>query len=149
MDGSITINAKTIIFCFIDLLRSHSVCVYRFIRYWLRVLSMFHSFNDNVGSLAFVKGKSMQPTLNPSGEKSLLKSDVLYVNKWIVKKNKYTRGAVYLFTYSFVLLCDDEWVMMSYFYRSPTEPDKLYIKRLIAIEGDLIRTDNNHLVCII
>ena len=69
---------------------------------------MFRSFNDNVGSLAFVKGKSMQPTLNPSGEKSLLKSDVLYVNKWIVKKNKNTRGAVYLFTYSFVLLHDDE-----------------------------------------
>ena len=52
--------------------------------------------NDLVGGPASVHGRSMQPTLNPSGSMS---NDLVLVDKLSIRLFKYSRGDVVLFRY--------------------------------------------------
>ncbi|KAH0612632.1 uncharacterized protein H6S33_009012 [Morchella sextelata] len=66
---------------------------------------------EHVASLETVRGRSMSPTL---------KDDLILVQRWRVVENL-RRGQVVL-------------------YRSPMEPEKVVIKRVVGLEGDVIRT---------
>lgn len=73
---------------------------------------------DNVGCFVHVEGRSMCPTLNPSGSRM---NDWLLLNKLNAKDcSNYKRGDVVIF-------------------RSPLDPDKILVKRLVAKPGDWLR----------
>lgn len=76
------------------------------------------TFCDLVGSVARVDGVSMQPTLNPASERP---RDWIFVNTWNSRFYEYSRGEV---------VC----------LYSPREPKQRLIKRVIAFEGDVVRT---------
>ncbi|KAH7435801.1 hypothetical protein KP509_06G080300 [Ceratopteris richardii] len=85
------------------------------------------TFTDIVGNFATIQGNSMQPTLQ-QGHKdfiSLLKGDVVFYEKISAPAYKYCRGDV-------VVL------------RSPTDPDQLMVKRLIAMQGDWVNVPGSH-----
>ncbi|KAL9960131.1 hypothetical protein ACROYT_G033540 [Oculina patagonica] len=104
--------------------------VYQRVRPYLRVLGMFTkgfviglpvvvTFVENVGSVKGVFGISMQPTLNPNPR---LSSDIVLVNCWAVRQFEgINRGDV-------VTLID------------PTDPGGVLIKRVIALEGDHVKS---------
>lgn len=106
--------------------------VYQRVRPYINVLGMFTrgfvigvpvviTFVDYVGSVKGVTGISMQPTLNPNPRHS---SDVVLVNSWAVRRFEgINRGDI-------VTLTD------------PTDPDAALIKRVIALEGDRVRSIN-------
>ncbi|XP_064200891.1 mitochondrial inner membrane protease subunit 2 isoform X2 [Anguilla rostrata] len=73
---------------------------------------------DRLAYVARVEGASMQPSLNPEGGTS---SDVVLLNRWSVRNYRVQRGDIVS-----VL--------------SPKNPQQKIIKRVIALEGDLIRT---------
>ncbi|KAK9805707.1 hypothetical protein WJX73_000468 [Symbiochloris irregularis] len=74
-------------------------------------------FNDVIAGPFLIAGSSMQPTLNPKSEDPSASDDVVLVQKWTVRLQRYCRGDV-------VVL------------RSPTEPDIYIVKRIIGLEGD-------------
>ncbi|KAH7435803.1 hypothetical protein KP509_06G080300 [Ceratopteris richardii] len=89
------------------------------------------TFTDIVGNFATIQGNSMQPTLQ-QGHKdfiSLLKGDVVFYEKISAPAYKYCRGDV---------------VVLSFFCRSPTDPDQLMVKRLIAMQGDWVNVPGSH-----
>ncbi|XP_033982884.1 mitochondrial inner membrane protease subunit 2 [Trematomus bernacchii] len=73
---------------------------------------------DRLASVTLVTGRSMQPSLNPEGGSNC---DVVLLNKWSVRNYEVQRGDVVT-------------VM------SPKNPQDEIIKRVIGLEGDLIRT---------
>ncbi|XP_061630948.1 mitochondrial inner membrane protease subunit 2 isoform X1 [Phyllopteryx taeniolatus] len=73
---------------------------------------------DRLAYVARVEGSSMQPFLNPEGASE---GDVVLLNRWSVRKYHVQRG-------------DIVSVM------SPRNPEQKIIKRVIALEGDFIRT---------
>ncbi|KAM4618972.1 mitochondrial inner membrane protease subunit 2 [Polymixia lowei] len=73
---------------------------------------------DRFAYVARVEGASMQPSLNPDG---VSESDVVLLNRWSVRNYQVQRGDVVS-----VL--------------SPRNPQQKIIKRVIALEGDCIRT---------
>ncbi|XP_068212207.1 mitochondrial inner membrane protease subunit 2 isoform X2 [Palaemon carinicauda] len=75
------------------------------------------TFVDCFGYVAKVEGISMQPALNPGNGKS----DFVFLNRWSSRSFSYSRGD-----------------MVSLI--SPKDPGQKIIKRIIALEGDLIRT---------
>lgn len=75
------------------------------------------AFNGVIGSVAVVKGRSMQPTLNP--EDSRFRDRVILDKASVQLFHRYKRGQV---------------VVLS----SPEEKDTYLIKRLIGIEGDWV-----------
>ncbi|XP_020626488.1 mitochondrial inner membrane protease subunit 2-like [Orbicella faveolata] len=106
--------------------------VYQRFRPYLNVLGMFTrgfviglpivvTFVENVGSVKGVLGISMQPTLNPNPH---LSSDKVVVNCWAVRQFEgINRGDI-------VTLID------------PTDPGGVLIKRVIALEGDHVKSLN-------
>ncbi|KAL3852851.1 hypothetical protein ACJMK2_016464 [Sinanodonta woodiana] len=74
---------------------------------------------DLFGYVAKVEGASMQPVLNPDTEKR----DYVYLNKWAAHSYRFERGEI-------VSLL------------SPFNPDQTLIKRIIGLEGDVIRPIN-------
>lgn len=80
------------------------------------------TFWDCVGSIAKVEGPSMQPVLNPNLNEG--KEDTVYLNAWSAKPNQYQRGEIVAFI-------------------SPNDPDEAFIKRIIGLEGDYVRTVKN------
>ncbi|CAM9283910.1 unnamed protein product [Discosporangium mesarthrocarpum] len=80
------------------------------------------AFTDLIGSVSTVRGRSMQPTLNPGAETGDDGSfDVVWQNKWKIRfGNDYSRGSVVVF-------------------RNPYNPDERMVKRLIAVGGDWVR----------
>mmetsp|Transcript_32191 Transcript_32191/g.52013 ORF Transcript_32191/g.52013 Transcript_32191/m.52013 type:complete len:165 (+) Transcript_32191:966-1460(+) len=72
---------------------------------------------DNVLIFRQVQGSSMQPTFNPDVSKY---PDVVFIEKVSLWRYRYVRGDV---------VC---------FY-APDNPNRLHVKRLIALEGDYIR----------
>lgn len=56
--------------------------------------------NDLIGGPASVHGRSMQPTLNPSG---LAANDLVLVDKLSIRLYKYSRGDVVLFRYGTIV----------------------------------------------
>lgn len=73
---------------------------------------------DRLAYVARVDGASMQPSLNPEGVST---SDVVLLNRWSVRNYRVQRGDIVS-----VL--------------SPKNPQQKIIKRVIAIEGDFIKT---------
>ncbi|XP_075392624.1 mitochondrial inner membrane protease subunit 2-like isoform X3 [Tenrec ecaudatus] len=76
------------------------------------------TFLDSVACVARVEGASMQPSLNPGGSQS---SDVVLLNHWRVRNLHVRRGDVVSLV-------------------SPRNPGQKIIKRVIALEGDVVRT---------
>ncbi|XP_064632074.1 mitochondrial inner membrane protease subunit 2-like isoform X2 [Lineus longissimus] len=74
---------------------------------------------DVVGYIAKVEGSSMQPVLNPNND--IRNVDYVLLNKWGVRNYRFKRGEVISL-------------------RSPSNPEQRLIKRIIALEGDTVRT---------
>ncbi|XP_055329042.1 mitochondrial inner membrane protease subunit 2-like [Paramacrobiotus metropolitanus] len=75
------------------------------------------TFLDNVGCLARVQGSSMLPTLQ--GDQTA--RDYIWLNALAVRNFIVNRGDIVAFT-------------------SPSDPSRILIKRVIALEGDTVRT---------
>ncbi|XP_011728682.1 mitochondrial inner membrane protease subunit 2 isoform X4 [Macaca nemestrina] len=78
------------------------------------------TFLDRVACVARVEGASMQPSLNPGGSQS---SDVVLLNHWKVRNFEVHRGDIVSLV-------------------SPKNPEQKIIKRVIALEGDIVRRVN-------
>ncbi|XP_045648786.1 mitochondrial inner membrane protease subunit 2 isoform X3 [Ursus americanus] len=76
------------------------------------------TFLDRVACVARVEGASMQPSLNPGGSQS---SDVVLLNHWKVRNFEVQRGDIVSLV-------------------SPKNPEQKIIKRVIALEGDIVKT---------
>lgn len=74
---------------------------------------------DVFGYVAKVEGASMQPCLNPHDKYTNV--DYVFLNRWQARHFKFQRGEV---------------VSLS----SPNNPDQKIIKRIIALEGDTVKT---------
>ncbi|XP_060052412.1 mitochondrial inner membrane protease subunit 2 isoform X2 [Erinaceus europaeus] len=75
------------------------------------------TFLDRVACVARVEGSSMQPSLNPGGSQS---SDVVLLNHWKVRNFEVQRGDIVSLV-------------------SPKNPEQKIIKRVIALEGDIVK----------
>ncbi|XP_054042935.1 mitochondrial inner membrane protease subunit 2 isoform X1 [Rissa tridactyla] len=76
------------------------------------------TFLDRVACVARVEGASMQPSLNPGGRQA---SDVVLLNHWSIRNYDVQRGDIVSLV-------------------SPRNPEQKIIKRVIALEGDIIKT---------
>ncbi|KAG6110977.1 hypothetical protein E4U31_005087 [Claviceps sp. LM219 group G6] len=83
---------------------------------WLPIITCVHLY---VAEITFINGPSMYPFLNEDKDKTLWR-DVVLNYKWSPQKDL-QRGMV-------VTL------------RSPTNPESVVIKRVVALEGDVIKT---------
>ncbi|XP_041569712.1 mitochondrial inner membrane protease subunit 2 isoform X11 [Taeniopygia guttata] len=75
------------------------------------------TFLDRVACVARVEGASMQPSLNPGGREA---SDVVLLNHWSIRNYDVQRGDIVSLV-------------------SPRNPEQKIIKRVIALEGDIIK----------
>ncbi|XP_036753307.2 mitochondrial inner membrane protease subunit 2 isoform X2 [Manis pentadactyla] len=75
------------------------------------------TFLDRVACVARVEGASMQPSLNPGGSQT---SDVVLLNHWKVRNFEVQRGDIVSLV-------------------SPKNPEQKIIKRVIALEGDIVK----------
>lgn len=83
---------------------------------WVPVL---YCFTQHVAMPYQVRGFSMSPTFNPGT--ATLSKDVVLIYKWGMKNpNSIKRGDVVMF-------------------RSPSDPEKLVIKRVIGLQGEVIK----------
>ncbi|KAG4437072.1 hypothetical protein IFR05_007447 [Cadophora sp. M221] len=93
------------------------------LRFWpLTILSWIPAaifFNDHVGDIACINGPSMYPFLNPSFNEDLSR-DFCWNNKLNPTKNL-KRGMIIS-------------------YQSPSHPEVQVVKRIIAMEGDIVYT---------
>ncbi|XP_075785884.1 mitochondrial inner membrane protease subunit 2 isoform X3 [Pelodiscus sinensis] len=76
------------------------------------------TFLDRVACVARVEGASMQPSLNPGGRQV---SDVVLLNHWSIRNYEVQRGDIVSLV-------------------SPRNPEQKIIKRVIALEGDIIKS---------
>uniref|UniRef100_A0A1E1WXG7 Mitochondrial inner membrane protease subunit n=1 Tax=Amblyomma aureolatum TaxID=187763 RepID=A0A1E1WXG7_9ACAR len=76
------------------------------------------AFVDCVAYVAKVEGVSMQPELNPEPEAF---SDYVLLNRWASRSYELQRGEVVAI-------------------KSPRDPSQRLIKRVVALEGDTVRT---------
>ncbi|KAM4746889.1 mitochondrial inner membrane protease subunit 2 [Rhinophrynus dorsalis] len=76
------------------------------------------TFLDRVACIARVEGVSMQPSLNPDGRHE---SDVVLLNRWRIRNYEVQRGDIVSLV-------------------SPKNPEQKIIKRVIALEGDIVKT---------
>lgn len=72
---------------------------------------------DSVGYVARVEGISMQPSLNPNCDEV----DYVFLNRWAVRTYNIARGEIISLI-------------------SPKDPDQKIIKRVVGVEGDVIKT---------
>ena len=82
-----------------------------------------HTFMNLVGHPAAVAGRSMQPTFNPSPD--ILGMDWVWVNCWRARMYNLARGDVVV-------------------YVSPKDPSDHLIKRVIAVEGDNVKSKRDY-----
>jgi len=85
------------------------------------------TFIGLVGYPASVNGRSMQPTLNPlaTAGSNWLEMDWVWVNCWRARKYALNRGDLVV-------------------YNSPKDPQEYLIKRLVADEGDTVKTEGRY-----
>ncbi|KAM6437990.1 mitochondrial inner membrane protease subunit 2 isoform 1-T2 [Liasis olivaceus] len=76
------------------------------------------TFLDRVACIARVEGASMQPSLNPVEQHA---SDIVLLNHWSIRNYEVRRGDIVSLV-------------------SPRNPEQKIIKRVIALEGDIIKT---------
>jgi len=74
---------------------------------------------DHIGTVATVDGISMQPCLNPNGDTP--PRDKVFLSRWTARDFRFTDG---------------ELVAVI----NPRNPSDLLVKRIIGLEGDVIRT---------
>lgn len=91
--------------------------------YYAAWIPVIYTIRDSVGCLAYVKGASMSPTLNPPD--SWIQDRVL-INKRLDIKD-YRRGDVIVL-------------------RSPVEPSEHLIKRIVGLPNDLLFVDEDNSV---
>jgi len=91
--------------------------MYRTLKYIFLGVPIGVTAVDCLGYVAKVDGVSMQPALNPNGGNS----DYVFLSRWYSRSFQYERG--------------DMVILLS-----PKNPDQKMIKRIIALEGDLVRT---------
>ncbi|XP_050353429.1 mitochondrial inner membrane protease subunit 2 [Nymphalis io] len=75
------------------------------------------TFLDSVGYVARVEGISMQPVLNPESQNK----DYVFLSRWSVNDYQVNRGDIISLV-------------------SPKNPNQMIIKRVVALEGDVVRT---------
>ncbi|EXA48282.1 mitochondrial inner membrane protease subunit 2 [Fusarium oxysporum f. sp. raphani 54005] len=90
---------------------------------WIPVIAMF---NLHVAELTFVDGASMYPLINDDKD-STLRRDVILNWKWSPQENL-ERGMVVTLRYK----------------RSPLHPETIAVKRIVALENDVIKTKAPH-----
>lgn len=98
------------------------------------------TLNDHVMSLKRVEGESMQPTLNPEGS---LQSDYIVVWKWGVDTRSFRRGELVSLRCGFEIVVRVRRFLLTIhfiFDSSPDEPSHVLVKRIIALEGDVVHT---------
>ncbi|KAG0067712.1 hypothetical protein BGZ92_005072 [Podila epicladia] len=76
-------------------------------------------FTQHGYSIGTIHGRSMQPTLNP--DSNMLQKDVVLFNRWAIAKYEYNIGDI-------VTLA------------RPDVPERTVIKRIVALEGDVVQT---------
>ncbi|XP_055687508.1 mitochondrial inner membrane protease subunit 2 [Lutzomyia longipalpis] len=89
----------------------------RFLKSALAGIPIGLAFLDIVGYVARVEGSSMQPALNP-GQKD---TDYVFLSRWSVRNLEVNRGDIVSLV-------------------SPKNPDQKILKRVLALEGDVIST---------
>lgn len=92
-------------------------------------------FNENVGEVHRITGASMYPYLNTNYNEGQSK-DLCWVNKWNAGHNL-QRGMLVSFWYVCVFPNSQEMPLTG-ICRSPFNPESLAIKRIIAVEGDVV-----------
>lgn len=107
---------------------------------WFPVVYLF---NTNIGTTASIHGASMYPYLNTDYDRSL-KKDICYMNKWLAKDN-IQRGMIVSFWSVNQYFCRKAGAVASIYAdrdscRSPYHPEVQAIKRVIAVEGDVVFT---------
>ncbi|CAH2093474.1 unnamed protein product [Euphydryas editha] len=75
------------------------------------------TFLDSVGYVARVEGISMQPVLNPESKNT----DYVFLSRWAVSDYQINRGDIISLV-------------------SPKDPNQKIIKRVVALEGDVVST---------
>ncbi|XP_025106253.1 mitochondrial inner membrane protease subunit 2-like isoform X2 [Pomacea canaliculata] len=78
------------------------------------------TFFDLFGTVVAVEGVSMQPALNPE-DNGKLNTDYVFLNRWSANGLQFQRGEIVSLV-------------------SPSNPSQRYIKRIVALEGDTIKT---------
>ncbi|KAK3943807.1 LexA/Signal peptidase [Diplogelasinospora grovesii] len=102
--------------------QSKSAFARQFTNYLIRYVSWLPPliwFNTYVAQVTFINGPSMYPFLNSTYNEST-KRDLCLVYKLYAQQNL-ERG-------------------MCVTFRSPTDPDKIVVKRIVGLEGDIVRT---------
>ncbi|KAM9312648.1 mitochondrial inner membrane protease subunit 2 [Gastrophryne carolinensis] len=79
------------------------------------------TFLDRVVCIARVEGVSMQPSLNPDGRNE---SDIVLLNRWRIRNYEVQRGDIVSLV-------------------SPKNPEQKIIKRVIGLEGDIVKTSGH------
>jgi inner membrane protease subunit 2 len=110
-------------------------------RYWSFTLATWIPalifFNGHVGEVSWISGASMYPYLNTSFNDDLAQ-DICWTSKWNPTGNL-QRGMIVSFQYvvspSFILN-----IVLTVRCSSPVHPENLVVKRVIALEGDLVFT---------
>jgi inner membrane protease subunit 2 len=92
-------------------------------------------FNENVGEVTQINGPSMYPYLNTSYNESMSK-DICWVNKW-KPTSKMQRGMLITFRYFSSSVFRISHADLN---RSPSNPESLAIKRIIALPEDRVIT---------
>ncbi|XP_028345664.1 mitochondrial inner membrane protease subunit 2 isoform X1 [Physeter macrocephalus] len=99
------------------------------------------TFLDQVACVARVEGASMQPSLNPGGSQS---SDVVLLNHWKVRNFEVQRGDIVSLVGILAVDSVKDWSWNTRFLLcdlgSPKNPEQKIIKRVIALEGDIVKT---------
>ncbi|CAK1541825.1 unnamed protein product [Leptosia nina] len=88
-----------------------------FLRSMLLGVPIGVTFLDTVGYVARVEGISMQPVLNPESKNT----DYVFLSRWSVKDYNIKRGDIISLV-------------------SPKDPNQKIIKRVVALEGDIVST---------
>ncbi|XP_057360653.1 mitochondrial inner membrane protease subunit 2 isoform X3 [Manis pentadactyla] len=99
------------------------------------------TFLDRVACVARVEGASMQPSLNPGGSQT---SDVVLLNHWKVRNFEVQRGDIVSLVVVIMAYMKASWKRRCLSWalkgRSPKNPEQKIIKRVIALEGDIVKT---------
>ncbi|XP_072856605.1 mitochondrial inner membrane protease subunit 2 isoform X1 [Pogona vitticeps] len=89
-----------------------------FVRGFFVAVPVTITFLDRVACIARVEGASMQPSLNPEETRIC---DIVLLNHWSIRNYEVQRGDIVSLV-------------------SPSNPEQKIIKRVIALEGDIIKT---------
>ncbi|KAJ3087885.1 hypothetical protein HK102_010066, partial [Quaeritorhiza haematococci] len=88
---------------------------FKLLLYALPPTILFFKYGYTFGA---VSGRSMQPTFNPNTSPS--RRDIVLLDRFSIARGRYTVGDVV-------------------FLSAPHDPDLMLIKRIVAVEGDLVQ----------